>query len=105
MATPVFNATQGASTKQIAFSLAAVGDVYAEPIPTRDGLAVLQLKDREPAKREEFEKDKSDFMHELKQRAEVEALTAHMARLRQAREKDITVNHRFLDDKTPADDS
>jgi peptidyl-prolyl cis-trans isomerase D len=105
MATPVFNATQGASTKQIAFSLAALGDVYAEPIPTRDGLAVLQLKDREPAKREDFEKEKSDFMREMKQRAQAEALSAHVARLRQAREKDINVNRRFLDDKTTADDS
>jgi peptidyl-prolyl cis-trans isomerase D len=105
IATPVFNATQGASTKQIAFSLAALGDVYGEPIPTRDGLAVLQLKDREPAKHDEFEKEKSDFMRELKQRAEADALGAHVTRLRQAREKDIVVNHRFLDDKTPADDS
>jgi len=105
IATPVFNATQSASTKQIVFSLAALGDVYAEPIPTREGLAVLQLKDREPAKRADFDKEKSDFMREMKQRAEAEALSAHVTRLRQAREKEISVNHRFLDDKTPADDS
>jgi peptidyl-prolyl cis-trans isomerase D len=104
-ATPVFNATQSASAKQIAFSLGAVGDVYGEPIPTRDGLAVLQLKDREPAKREDFEKEKSDFMHEMKLRAEAEALSAHVARLRQEHEKDINVNRRFLDEKTTSDDS
>jgi peptidyl-prolyl cis-trans isomerase D len=105
VATPVFNAAQGANAKQIAFSLPAVGDVYAEPIPTRDGLAVLQLKDREPAKREDFEKEKSDVMREMKARAEAEALSAHVARLREARAKEISVNQRFLDDKTTADDS
>jgi parvulin-like peptidyl-prolyl isomerase len=105
VAAPVYNAVQGAATKQLAFALPAVGDVYAEPIATRDGLAVLQLKDREPAKREDFEKEKTEFMRELKQKAEVEALSAHVSRLRQAREKEITINPRFLDDKSPADDS
>jgi len=103
--TPVYNAVQAAATKQLAFALPGVGDVYSEPIATRDGLAVLQLKDREPAKREDFDKEKTEFMRELKQKAEVEALTAHIQRLRSAREKDITVNQRFLDDKSAADDS
>jgi hypothetical protein len=66
---------------------------------------VLQLKDREPAKREDFDKEKTEFMREMKQKAEVEALTAHVNRLRSAREKEITVNPRFLEDKSAADDS
>jgi len=103
--TPVYNAVQSAASKQLAFALPAVGDVYSEPIATRDGLAVLQLKDREPAKREDFEKEKTEFMREMKQKAEVEALTAHVNRLRTAREKEITVNPRFLEDKSAADDS
>ncbi len=105
VATPVYNALQGAAVKQLAFSLAAVGDVYPEPIATRDGLAVMQLKDREPAKREDFDKEKLEFMRELKQRAESEALTAFVSRLRQSRESEIMVNARFLEDKSSADDS
>jgi len=67
---------------------------------------VMQLKDREPAKREDFDKEKSEFMRELKERAEVEALTAYVARLRQAHESEITINPRFLEDKAlDADDS
>jgi peptidyl-prolyl cis-trans isomerase D len=105
-ATPVYNAVDGRAAKQIAFALPAVDAVYAEPVVTRDGLAVMQLKDREPAKREDFDKEKSEFMRELKERAEVEALTAYVARLRQARESEITVNPRFLEEKaTGADDS
>ena len=66
----------------------------------------MQLKDREPAKREDFDKEKSEFMRELKERAEVEAVTAYLARLRQAREAEIIVNPRFLEDKVGnADDS
>jgi hypothetical protein len=44
-------------------------------------------------------------MRELKQRAEAEALTAYVSRLRQSREKDIQINARFLEDKSTADDS
>jgi hypothetical protein len=104
-AMPVYNALQGPATKQLVFSLAAVGDVYPEPVATRDGLAVLQLKDREPAKREDFDKEKAEFMRELKQRAEAEVLTAYVSRLRQSREKEIQLNARFLEDKSTADDS
>jgi parvulin-like peptidyl-prolyl isomerase len=104
-ATPVYNALQSAAAKQLAFSLQTVDQVYAEPIVTRDGLAVLQLKEREPVKREDFDKEKAEFMRELKQKAEAEALTAHVSRLRQAREKEIVVNTRFLEDKSDADDS
>ncbi|MEY4544887.1 MAG: hypothetical protein RL685_1082 [Pseudomonadota bacterium] len=105
VATPVYNALQGPATKQLAFSLAAVGDVYAEPIATRDGLAVMQLKEREAVKREDFDKEKAEFIRELKQRAESEALTSYVSRLRQSHEKEIQVNQRFLEEKSTADDS
>jgi hypothetical protein len=105
VATPVYNALQGPATKQLAFSLAAAGDVYPEPIATRDGLAVMQLKEREPAKREDFDKEKAEFIRELKQRAEAEVLTSYISRLRQSREKEIQVNARFLEEKATADDS
>lgn len=105
-ATPVYNAVESRSVKQIAFALPAVDAVYAEPVVTRDGLAVMQLKDREPAKREDFDKEKSEFIRELKERAQVEALTAYVARLRQAHDSEITINPRFLEDKAlDADDS
>jgi peptidyl-prolyl cis-trans isomerase D len=105
VATPIYNAQRGVDTKQMAFSLKAVGDVYPEPVVTRDGVAVMQLKDREPAKPEDFEKEKSEFIRELKARAEVEALTRYVARLRQAHEGQININQRFLQDKVSSDDS
>jgi len=82
---PVPNAVAGAAAKQLAFGLKAVGDVYPEPIDTYDGLAVLQLKDKEPAKREDFEKNKAEIMNEFKSRAESDALTSFVARLKKAK--------------------
>jgi peptidyl-prolyl cis-trans isomerase D len=106
MANPIPNALAGNAAKQLAFTLQNVGDVYPEPIPTRHGLAVLQLKEKEPAKREQFDKEKVEFMRELKERAEADALVALVLRLRKAHEHEITINERYLDaqDKA-ADDS
>lgn len=101
---PVPNAVSGAAAKQLAFSLKAVGDVYPEPIDTYDGLAVLQLKDKEPAKREDFDKNKAEYMGQFKARAESDALTAFVARLKKARESEIQINERFLDVKADARD-
>jgi peptidyl-prolyl cis-trans isomerase D len=101
---PVPNAVSGAAAKQLAFSLKAVGDVYPEPIDTYDGLAVLQLKDKEPAKREDFEKNKAEYMEQFKARAESDALTAFVARLKKAKESEIQINERFLDAATNASD-
>jgi hypothetical protein len=94
---PVPNAVSSAAAKQLAFGLKAVGDVYPEPIETYDGVALLQLKDKEPAKREDFEKNKAEYMQQFKARAESEALTAFVARLKKAKESEIQINERFLD--------
>lgn len=96
---PVANAVSGAAVKQLAFSLKAVGDVYPEPIETYDGLALLQLKDSEPAQREDFEKSKAEYLSVLEARAESDALTAFVARLRKAREGEIQINERFANPK------
>jgi len=102
---PVQNALIGASAKQLAFNLKQVGDVYPEPIDTIDGMALIQLKDKEQVKREEFDKNKAEYLSEYKARAESEALSAFLARLRKDHENEIRINERFLDPKTTADDS
>jgi parvulin-like peptidyl-prolyl isomerase len=102
---PVPNALAGAAAaKQLAFTLQTVGELYPDPIETYDGLAILQLKDKEPAKREDFEKNKAEYLSEYKARAESEALTAFVARLRKAQESKIVINERFLDAKPGAGD-
>ena len=96
---PVPNAVSGVGAKQLAFSLKEVGDLSPEPIETYDGLAVLQLKDKEPAKREDFEKNKAEYLTEFRARAQSDALTAFVSRLRKQRESEIKINERFLDAK------
>lgn len=101
---PVPNAVSSAGAKQLAFTLKNIGDVYPEPIETYDGVAVLQLKDKTPAKREDFDKNKAEYLDEYKARAQSEALTAYVSRLRKERESAIRVNERFLEVKAGAGD-
>lgn len=101
---PVPNALSTAAAKQLAFTLKAAGDVYPDPLETHNGLAVLQLKETEPAKREDFDKNKAEYMREFKARAESDALTAFVSRLRKAKESEIQINERFLDPKNDATD-
>ncbi len=101
---PVPNAVSGLGAKQLAFSLKEVGDLSPEPIETYDGLAVLQLKDKEPARREDFEKNKAEYLSEFRARAASDALTAFVSRLRKQRESEIKINERFLDAKSDARD-
>lgn len=103
-ANPIPSATAGAAVKHIAFSLPNVGDVHPELIPTADGFAVMQLKDKEPAKREDFDKEKHDFMAELEQQAQSDALSALVSRLRKEREGEISINQRYLEEKGDAED-
>ena len=102
VANPIPNATGDGAAKQLAFTLKTVGDVYPEPIETDTGLAVLQLKEMEPAKREDFEKEKAEFIRELKDRAGFDALATFVARLRKEHEGEIVINERYLEEKDKA---
>ena len=54
----------------------------------------------------EFEKNKAEYVAEFKARAQAEALTTFVTRLRQTRATEIQVNERFLEARTEtADDS
>lgn len=102
---PVPDAVAGDAVKHMAFGLAQIGDVHPELIPTHAGFAVMQLKDKEPAKPEDFEEEKREFIAELESRAQSDALAAFVDRLKKAREDEISINQRYLEDKGAEDDS
>jgi hypothetical protein len=81
-----------------------VGDVFAEPIPTRDGLAVLQLKELEPATRAQFDEEKADFIRDFRQQVQLDALVTYVEGLRTAANDEIELNARYLEDTEKASD-
>jgi len=70
-----------------AFDLDKPGDLVADPIPTRTGLAVMQLKEKDPAKRADFEKDKDRILAAMRSAKQADALARYVSQLR-ARAKD-----------------
>lgn len=67
-------------------------DVAAEPVHTDDGYIVVQVKDRKPATKEEFEKERETYSLMLLQAKQAEALTYYVRRLREASKTEIKID-------------
>jgi hypothetical protein len=80
-----------------AFELAKPDDVYSKPIATSTGLVVFQLKEKTPAERAEFEKEKWPLLNSLRQAKASEALERYIADLRRSAGDKLKVNQRFAE--------
>ncbi|HTQ42308.1 MAG TPA: peptidylprolyl isomerase [Polyangiaceae bacterium] len=72
------------------------GEVLADPVRTPDGWDVVQLKQRNVATREEFEKDRPIFQDELVRAKRDEALSLYVKRLREQAKDDIKVEDAYI---------
>lgn len=99
---PIKSAMQG-DVASIAFELKP-DQVYDKPIATRDGAAVMQLKGKEPAKREEFEKDKVKLIRQLSQVKADELLKNYVAELREKAGDQLTFDKALVDSTQAEED-
>lgn len=81
------------------FDLAKADDVIDEVLETYAGYAVIQLKEKTLASREEFAKNKDQLLEVLQEKKRAEALSNYVARLREKTKK-IVINPAF--DAKPA---
>jgi peptidyl-prolyl cis-trans isomerase D len=84
-------------------------DVAPEPIHTEDGFIVVQAKERKPATKEEFDKERDTYVLMLLGAKQNEALSYYVRRLREASKQDIKVDENNLfgaksDAGTPRDE-
>jgi parvulin-like peptidyl-prolyl isomerase len=101
---PLPGATGGSPAQQL-FALQNADDLHPTPVTTHDGLAVLQLKEKTPATREDFETRKNDIIRELRLRKQSDAVVSYVKRLRDAMQAQIQIDARFLDEtQSPAED-
>ncbi|HMA95457.1 MAG TPA: SurA N-terminal domain-containing protein [Polyangiaceae bacterium] len=63
------------------FALEKPGQVLSEPVPTRQGIAVLSLLAKKEASREEFEKEAPQIMQRLQEQKARDALVEYVAGL------------------------
>jgi peptidyl-prolyl cis-trans isomerase D len=81
-----------------AFALPAADALYEKPIETSTGLVVIQLKEKMPASREEFEKEKGPILAMLRQAKGNEALARYVADLRRAAGDKLKIDARFAEE-------
>lgn len=82
-----------ASEKIVKFAFEAKpGDVSAEPIATDDGVLVVQLKDKKPATREDFDKERDTYVQGLLVAKQNEALAYYVRRLREQSKDDVKID-------------
>jgi peptidyl-prolyl cis-trans isomerase D len=78
-----------------AFS-AKENDVLADPVRTADGSAVIVLKQRKIATRDEFQKDRETFEDELLRGKRDEALSLYVKRMREQAKSDIQIDASYV---------
>lgn len=82
-----------ASQRVTGFAFTAkAGDVLADPIRTDDGFLVVALKEQRPATKEEFDKERDQYLQQLLFAKKAEALGNYTRRLREAAKADIKID-------------
>ncbi|HTQ07650.1 MAG TPA: peptidylprolyl isomerase [Polyangiaceae bacterium] len=92
---PVPDVEPSESLAARAFALSAPDAVDEQPVTTRTGLVVMQLKEKTPVSREQFEKEKWPIVRHLEQRKADAALTRYVADLRKAAGSKLKIDERF----------
>jgi len=81
-----------------AFALSAADAVDERPVETASGLVVLQLKEKTPASREEFAKEKWNLLRALQQNKANEAVARYVADLRKAAGNKLKIDAKFAEE-------
>lgn len=87
------------------FELEKADALVEKPVRTTAGFAVLQLKEKTMAKKEDFAKDRLAILRALRQSKEQDAVARYIAALRVKVKDKVTYDQRLLDDKTADDGS
>jgi peptidyl-prolyl cis-trans isomerase D len=88
---PGVSADAAESVVKFAFS-AEPGAVVAEPIRTDDGFLIVELKERNPATAEDFEKERDLYTQQLVMAKQAEALAQYVKRLREQSKSEIKID-------------
>ena len=82
-----------------AFELKNPGDLWQTPIATSDGSVVLQLKEKTPARREDFDKNKQAIVGPLTEAKATDALNRFVAELRRKAGDKLKTDPRYAEEQ------
>jgi peptidyl-prolyl cis-trans isomerase D len=92
---PISGVSAGQSVAQIAFKLEKDGDMPDDLVKLDDGYAVVQLKEKSPASREQFETERDTFTAAMLAAKQADALNGYVMRLKEAAKSEIKMNEAF----------
>jgi len=95
---PIEDADRSEAPAAKVLELKKADDVVPKPVKTSSGFAVLQLKEKTLAKREDFEKDRLEIMRSLRAVKATDAVARYVAALRSKVKDKITLDSRLLEE-------
>lgn len=102
-ASPVPGAKSSTSAASMAFKLEKPGDVPNDIVELFNGYAVMALKEKTPASKEAWEKDRALFIARLRAEKQNDALTAYLDRLRNTLGAEIKYGSEFINEPKASD--
>jgi peptidyl-prolyl cis-trans isomerase D len=99
---PLQDVKSGTDVARIAFDLAKPGDTPGDVIPLENGYAVIQLKEKAPASKEAWDKERERYVSSLRNTKQNEALASYLKQLRAKLATEIKQNPAIVNE--PKDD-
>jgi peptidyl-prolyl cis-trans isomerase D len=97
-ANPITDALPSEAVAAKAFDLEKPDDLHPKLIETRSGVALMQLKEKETATREDFAKDKDEVLRALREQKRLDAVRRYVAALRKAAGDRAKIDARFAEE-------
>jgi peptidyl-prolyl cis-trans isomerase D len=92
---PVTGVTKGQNVAQMAFKLEKDGDTPDDLVKLDDGYAVIQLKEKSAATRDQFETEHDTFVAAMLAAKQADALNGYVMRLKEVAKSDTKVNEDY----------
>ena len=102
---PIPGIAPGSNAAAMAFKLEKPGDVPNDIVELFNGYAVMVLKEKTPASKEVWEKDRALFVARLRAEKQNDALTAYLDRLRNTLGSEIKYGSEFVNEPKDSDSS
>jgi hypothetical protein len=96
---PIPELSAGSTSKIVKFVFGEAKDGDAIGVKADDGFAVVQLKQRKIATKEEFDKDKETYLLTLLARKQAEALALYVRRLKDKAKGEIKIDEKYMTEK------
>ncbi len=92
---PIQGVSPGQSVAQVAFKLEKDGDVPDDLVKLDDGYAIVQLKEKNPANKQQFESERETFMAAMLAAKQADALNGYLTRLKESAKAETKLNEAY----------